>query len=112
MKSIEEKVLAKARAIYNISDREELRRRLIEEWGEHAPHGYGIFVWLYHTDAEYIAKIDALDVFETDLDAAKQAKKDGIRLIPYREQPKSNELRHYRFIDTQKNRRLLFGKQH
>ena len=110
MTKIEKKVLDAARQVYGINDTEDLRQHLIDEWGSHALHGYGIFSGLDCTDAEFVAKIDDLGVYSSDLDAARQAQKDGLKLIPYRKQPKAGEIRHYRFIDTTENRRLLFGE--
>lgn len=46
-------------------------------------------------------------VYDTDIEAGRQAKKDGIKLIPYREQLKSAPYSYYRYIDTEENRKKM-----
>ena len=58
-------------------------------------------------NVEYIARLDDFGVYKNDIEAAKQAKKDGIKVIPYAEQPKSGDLKYFRFVDTPMNRKLL-----
>lgn len=58
-------------------------------------------------DTIVIMKIDAGDVFYSDLDAAKQAEKDGVKLISENEIINKYPYNSYRFIDTEKNREIL-----
>ena len=83
---------------------------LKEEWGEDGDKGYAIF-----TEDNYfkfpvlvIERIDEVNAYDNDIDAARQAKKDGIKLIPYKDYPyKTYPFNCYRFIDTQENREAL-----
>lgn len=56
-----------------------------------------------------ILRIDDMMVFESDEDAAKQAEKDGIKLIPKTELhfSRDDDARYYRYVDTVENRKLL-----
>lgn len=56
-----------------------------------------------------IQRIDDMMVFESDEDAAIQAEKDGIKLIAKNKLhfSKDDDARHYRYIDTVENRKLL-----
>lgn len=56
-----------------------------------------------------IIKIDDMQLFDSDSEAAEQAKEDGVKLIPKKELAfdRSNDMRNYRYIDTPKNRKLL-----
>ena len=85
---------------------EEAKADIKNQWGGLGDRGYEIFT-CDEFEAEHIERIDELNVFDDDIEAAKQAEKDGIKLIPWREQPKIAPLRYYRFIDTKENRRLL-----
>lgn len=58
-------------------------------------------------DTIVIMKIDAGDVFYSDLDAAKQAEKDGVKLISENEIINEYPFNAYRFIDTERNREIL-----
>lgn len=67
------------------------RRKITEEmvaeamengWSEEdARRGYGIFVSNDGIGAEHIEKIDEMDVFDSDIDAALQAQNDGIKIL-------------------------------
>lgn len=107
---IERMVIDSAKELYDAVDDEEARDAVIHEWGEEfGLRGYAPFTYGYMIDPslEYIAKIDDLDVYPDDLKAAEQAEKDGIRLIPYSEQPKKGFYQYYRFLDTPNNRKIL-----
>lgn len=56
-----------------------------------------------------VIKIDDMQLFDSDAEAAEQAKEDGVKLIPKKELSfgRGNEMRNYRYIDTPKNRKLL-----
>lgn len=56
-----------------------------------------------------IQRIDDMMVFASDEDAAIQAEKDGIKLIAKNELhfSRDDDAKHYRYIDTAENRRLL-----
>lgn len=51
-----------------------------EEWGELGLRGYGIFV-SDDTALEHIERIDELEIYDGDLEASRQAEKDGIKII-------------------------------
>ena len=111
MDNIEQKVIEAAKKYYDVNTDEEAREELITEWGKDGLRGYGKFRGGVCTkdDKEplYIAKLDDFDIYDTDLEAAKQAEKDGIKLIPYKIQPKYDCCRYVRFIDTPQNRKIL-----
>ena len=48
---------------------------------EDAEKGYAIFTSDYGNGAEHIQKIDFMNVFEDDAEAAEQAERDGIKII-------------------------------
>lgn len=74
-------------------------------WNEEdARRGYAIFVSDYGNGAEHIEKIDIMDVFEDDEEAAEQAEKDGIKIIHDIELPEEHQAA---YIDTPENRELL-----
>lgn len=51
-------------------------------WSEEdARRGYGIFVSNDGIGAEHIEKIDEMDVFDSDIEAALQAQNDGIKIL-------------------------------
>lgn len=77
------------------------------DMGELAVRGYEIFT-SPDVQALHIERIDELGVFDSDIEAARQAKKDGIKLIPLNEQPHKYPFNNYRFIDTPENRLQLF----
>lgn len=87
---------------------EEVKKILIAEWGVGADRGYSIFTNdEFSDDLKVIEKIDELGVYNDDLEAAMQAERDGIKLIPIEEIPKVYPYYCYRFVDTPKNRYLL-----
>lgn len=71
---------------------------------EDAERGYGIFTSDYGNGAEHIERLDCMMVFESDGEAAKQAEKDGIRIIHDMEFDDENSAA---YIDTPENRKLL-----
>ena len=71
---------------------------------EDAERGYAIFTSDYGNGATHIQKLDDMDVFEDDEEAAKQAEKDGIKLI---QDMKFDEENTAAYIDTPENRELL-----
>lgn len=56
-----------------------------------------------------VIKIDDMQLFDSDAEAAEQAKEDGVKLIPKKELSfgHGNDMRNYRYIDTPNNRKLL-----
>lgn len=85
---------------------DEAKKLLVENYGEYGPRGYGIFDSC-DVEVEHIERIDILDVYDSDLEAAEQAEKDGIKLIPFEMNPKGYPYNCYRFIDTPENRKKL-----
>lgn len=85
---------------------EEMIAIAIEDgWSEdNAKRGYAIFTGTLGNGAEHIEKIDSMDAFESDEEAAKQAEKDGIKII---HDIKFNESNIGYYLDTPKNRQLL-----
>lgn len=74
-------------------------------WSEEDAHrGYSIFESDFGNGATHIERIDEMDVFESDDEAAKQAEKDGIKII---RDMKFSEEHYANYIDTLKNRELL-----
>lgn len=74
-------------------------------WSEEDAHrGYAIFVNEFGNGAEHIERIDEMDVFDSDEEAAEQAEKDGIKII--RDMKFEGEDLQY-YIDTPENRELL-----
>lgn len=71
---------------------------------EDARRGYAICMSDYGNGAEHIEKIDIMDVFEDDEEAAEQAEKDGIKIIHDIELPEEHQAA---YIDTPENRELL-----
>lgn len=108
--SIEKRVISQAKWLYDTNDEEEAKASLVVDWGKEALRGYGIFSGGSEPEALHICRIDELDIYDSDISAARQAAKDGIKIIPYREQPKHGDLKCYRFIDTEENRKVLFEK--
>lgn len=85
---------------------DEVKELLIKNYGEYGPRGYGIFE-SDDVEAEHIERIDVLNVYDSDLEAAEQAEKDGVKLIPFELNPKAYPYNCYRFIDTPENREKL-----
>lgn len=91
---------------YFEGDIEEAKQYIIDNHGEMGLRGYAIFTSDY-TNAEHIERIDEMEIYDGDIDAAHQAKKDGIKLIPWNEQPHRYPYNCMRFIDTPENREVL-----
>lgn len=85
---------------------EEMIKEAIKEgWAEEdARKGYSIFTSDYGNGATHIEKIDAMDAFESDDEAAEQAERDGIKIIHDIELPEEHRAA---YIDTPENRKLL-----
>lgn len=114
MDTIELKLISAAKEFYGEEDTALVRALVTEEWGETGLRGYAPFhggVTVNDQEPEYIARLDDFGIYDSDIEAAKQAKKDGIKLIPYKEQPKKGDLKYYRFTDTPENRRILGIKE-
>ena len=110
MDRIEQKVIEAAKEYYGEEDVALVRKLVTDDWGDFGLRGYAPFhggVTVNGQEPEYIARLDDFGIYDSDIEAAKQAKKDGIKLIPYKEQPKSDDLKYYRFIDTPENHRIL-----
>lgn len=71
---------------------------------EDAEKGYAIFTSDYGNGVEHIQKIDFMNVFEDDAEAAEQAERDGIKIIHDMEFDDENSAA---YIDTSENRELL-----
>lgn len=71
---------------------------------EDANRGYGVFTSDYGNGATHIERIDIMEVFESDAEAAEQAEKDGIKIIHDIELPEEHIAA---YIDTPENRELL-----
>ena len=113
MDKIDKLVLSAARQYFDMPDAtpQALSVRLKSEWGEGATRGYCFGNDGDGDGLEAVLKIDDLGVYDSDLDAAKQAKKDGVKLIPYEESYRGGESKHYRFLDTQDNRTKILAKK-
>ena len=99
MLSIEERI---AEAIQEYADGyevsvEEAKEMLVEDYGETALRGY-LIGSADDCPELHIERIDELDVYEDDLEAAKQAALDGIKLIPRNKQPKRYPYNCYRLV--------------
>ena len=83
---------------------------IVADWGaEQCNKGYAIFDY-DGTGLLELCKIDAVEAFATDAQAARQAMKDGIKIIPQKELPKNiskTDLRYHKWIDTAENRKNL-----
>ena len=85
-----------------------VKETLIGGFGEMALRGYAIFGYADDIgDLEHIERIDEMEIYSSDIEAGKQAEKDGIKLIPYKEQPKRGAYKYYRYIDNEDNRRKI-----
>ena len=90
-------------------DVSEVPQILIDNWGEGGDRGYGFFLSDY-TDVLHIQKIDELwDVYDSDLEAAEQAEKDGVKLIHDIRIPKDSIIYPLNdtCVDTPENRKQL-----
>jgi hypothetical protein len=76
-------------------------------WGEGGLRGYGIFTSA-NIDFLHIEKIDELDIYDSDLDASKQAELDGIKII-HDIRFECEPFCYYNdtIIDTKENRKLV-----
>lgn len=81
---------------------------LKEDWGEGGDRGYGIFQ-SSDTDVLHIQRIDDLMAYDSDLEAAEQAEKDGVKLIHDIRIPKGSIIwpLNDTCIDTPENRKQL-----
>lgn len=73
---------------------------------EDAKRGYAVCVSDYGNGAHHIEKIDMMDVFSSDSEAADQAEKDGIKIIHDLNLPEEHAAS---YIDTPENRKLLYN---
>lgn len=71
---------------------------------EDANRGYGVFTSDYGNGATHIERIDIMEVFESDAEAAEQAEKDEIKIIHDIKLPEEHQAA---YIDTPENRKLL-----
>lgn len=90
----------------------EITQRMIDDaiaegWSEEdAKRGYGIFTSReIGNGALHIERIDTMAIFDSDMEAAIQAERDGIKLIHDMEFGRPEK--HYCFLDTKENRKLL-----
>lgn len=84
---------------------EMIKEAIKEGWAEEdARKGYSIFTSDYGNGATHIEKIDDMDAFESDDEAAEQAERDGIKIIHDLELPEEHRAA---YIDTPENRELL-----
>ncbi|MBO5969897.1 MAG: hypothetical protein J6S14_15525 [Clostridia bacterium] len=84
---------------------------LVKAYGaESCNRGYEVFDYDC-TGLLCIEKIDDIDVFECDADAAIQAAADGIAIIPKKELPDElpADMKFYGWIDTPENRAKLIA---
>lgn len=85
-----------------------IKECICNDWGFEGLRGYGIFNnGVGFDNVLCICRIDEMDIYNSDIEAAKQAARDGIKLIPYSEQPKCYPFKCYRFLDTDENRKHL-----
>jgi len=87
-----------------------IQEELKDEWGEGGDKGYAIFEESndFPVPILVIERIDEVGAYDGDIDAANQAKKDGIKLIPCYDYPfRTYPFNCYRFIDTPENRQAL-----
>lgn len=74
-------------------------------WSEEDAHrGYSVFISDFGNGATHIERIDEMDVFDSDDEAAMQAEKDGIKII---RDLKFQSGHVANYIDTPENRELL-----
>lgn len=104
-----EKIVKRDAVWYYDTDGETAIKMLTNDFGKGSEHGYAIFGYASDIgEFEHIERLGEIsEVYDTDIEAARQAAKDGIKLIPYSEQPKKEPYRHYRFLDTPLNRHRL-----
>lgn len=78
----------------------------ISDWGEVAKYGYAIFDFNC-TGMLEIEMINAMEIFDGDEEAVKQAIKDGIKIIPIEELPDNFDRCYLGWIDTSENRKAI-----
>lgn len=94
----------------DIRPNEEQRQLGIENgWdGIELERGYGVF---NDGDFDYIAKIDDMGVFDSDLDAVKQAKRDGYKFLKLTKKDlrdcMTDSITQFNVLDTEENRDYL-----
>ena len=94
----------------DIRPNEEQRQLGIENgWdGIELERGYGVF---NDGDFDYIAKIDDMGVFDSDLDAVKQAKRDGYKFLKLTKKDirdcMTDSITQFNGLDTEENRDYL-----
>ena len=82
----------------------------ISEWGKLALRGYSIFL---EDGLEVIERIDDMDIYDSDLEAGEQAKKDfengiiNFTIIDKSEYPQFYPLNCYHLVDNEVNREKL-----
>lgn len=77
------------------------------DWGvTECNNGYAIFDY-DNTGLLGICKLDDVGAFESDIDAATKAKRDGIPIIPENELPEDFDMRWGIWIDTEENRQEI-----
>lgn len=82
---------------------------LIEEWGiNQVNDGYAVFDY-NGTGLLSVERIDDVDAFDSDSQAAEAAIANGVKIIPPRELPACgmDEMRFLGWIDTPENRKAL-----
>ena len=82
---------------------------IVDEWGvEQVNNGYIISDY-DNTGLLGIEKLDVVDAFDTDEDAARQAQKDGVKIIPVEELPENlpDDMKLFVWIDTPENRKNI-----
>lgn len=91
---------------YYNNDRDAVRQ-VVNEWTvETCDKGYGV-VDYDGTGMLEIQRIYDVGAFENDEDAAEQAMKDGIKLIPIEELPENFDRKYLGWIDTPENRQVI-----
>ena len=84
---------------------EMVEEAVADGWSEEdAKRGYGVFSSNFGNGATHVEKLDCMNIFDSDDDAAKQAEKDGMKIIRDLELPERDKA-HY--LDTPENRALL-----
>lgn len=86
---------------------EKIQEAILNGWDENdARDGYAIFTNpQVGNGAEHIERIDELDMFDSDFDAAKKAEEDGIPIIHDWTFPETHNAA---YLDTYENRKILF----
>lgn len=86
---------------------EDAVREVVEQWGADLCNKGYAEVQTTDNGVFEINKIDDVGAFMSDKAAAEKAAKDGVKLIPVDELPENLTRRHFGYIDTPENRRLL-----